>query len=97
MIEKSYINTHKLMASVVFLSNSFLCISLAGAYSSIRNVPKEIIWVFLALMCLIISGIIMITFNFPGLAQLIHLVSAFILFGAQFSLFLKINCSLSNQ
>ena len=33
----------------------------------------------------------MLNFNFPGLAQLIHLFAAFILFGAQFNLLLRFN------
>ena len=47
--------------------------------------------IFSTILTLIISGFLMLNFNFPGLAQLIHLFAAFILFGAQFNLLLRFN------
>jgi len=90
-IGKSKIKIHQLIAVFVFIVNIYLCVSITGKHNSIKESPKELFFIIVTLVCLIISGIIMLNFNFPGLAQLIHLFSAFILFGAQFNLFLKIN------
>jgi len=90
-IENSQIKIHQLIAVFVFIFNVYLCVSIAGKHNSIKQIPKEVFFILITLVCLIFSGVIMLTFNFPGLAQLTHLFSAFILFGAQFNLFLKIN------
>ena len=90
-IKNSQINIHKLIALFVFIFNLYLCLSISGRHNSFQNVPKEVFFIFGTLIFLISSGFIMLYFNFPGFFQLVHLFSAFILFGSQFSLFLKIN------
>lgn len=94
-IENSQIKIHQLIAFFVFFLNIYLCVSMLGKYSSIKEIPNELHFIFFTLFGLILSGVVMLNFNFLGLAQLIHLLSAFILFGAQFSLFLKFNLSKS--
>ncbi len=94
-IENSPIKIHQLIAFFVFVLNIYLCVSILGKYSSIKEMPNELYFILVTLFGLIVSGVIMLNFNFLGLAQLIHLFSAFILFGAQFSLFLKFNFSKS--
>ena len=96
-IQNSEIQIHQLFAGLVFLFNIYLCVYVAGKYNSINEIPYELFFIFTTLIFLILSGIVMLSFHFPGLAQLVHLFSAFILFGAQFSLLLKINFSSSTE
>ena len=88
-INNSHINIHQLVAVFVFILNIYLCVYLAGKFNSFKEIPREVVYIFSTILILVISGIIMLNFNFPGFAQLVHLFSAFVLFGAQFSLFLK--------
>ena len=88
-INNSHINIHQLVAVFVFILNIYLCVYLAGKFNSFKEIPTEIVYIFSTILILVISGVIMLNFNFPGFAQLVHLFSAFVLFGAQFSLFLK--------
>jgi len=88
-INNSHINIHQLVAVFVFILNIYLCVYLAGKFDSFKEIPREVVYIFSTILILVISGIIMLNFNFPGFAQLVHLFSAFVLFGAQFSLFLK--------
>ena len=90
-IGNSQIKSHQVVAIFVFILNIYLCVSIAGKHNSIQDSPKEIFLILGSLIFLISSGVIMLIFDFPGLAQLVHLFSAFILFGAQFNLFLRIN------
>ena len=92
-INNSHINIHQLVAVFVFILNIYLCIYLAGKFNSFKEIPREIVYIFSTILILVVSGIIMLNFNFPGFAQLVHLFSAFVLFGAQFSLFLKFKFS----
>ena len=92
-INNSHINIHQLVAVFVFILNIYLCVYLAGKFNSFKEIPTEIVYIFSTILILVISGIIMLNFNFPGFAQLVHLFSAFVLFGAQFSLFLKFKFS----
>tara|TARA_B100000579_G_scaffold427088_1_gene435203 strand:+ start:2096 stop:3166 length:1071 start_codon:yes stop_codon:yes gene_type:complete len=92
-IQYSTIKIHQFIAVGVLITNIFLCVSIAGKYQFFKEAPKEVFLILITLIFLVFSGIVMMSFNFPGLAQLIHLFSAFILFGSQFNLFLKINFS----
>mgnify|MGYP001326473143 FL=1 len=94
-IQNSKIYIHQILAIFVFIFNMYLCIYVSAIFSSLRKIPFEILMIFSTILILIISGFLMLNFNFPGLAQLIHLFAAFILFGAQFSLLLRFNYSYS--
>ena len=96
-IANSQIKIHQLIACLVLGSNIYLCIYVLGKYNSMQEIPKEVFLIFASLFFLLLSGVIMLNFSFPGLTQLIHLFFAFVLFGAQFSLFLKINFRVSNE
>ena len=96
-IQNSEIKIHQLFAGLVFLFNIYLCVYIAGKHNSINEIPYELFFIFTTLIFLILSGIVMLNFHFPGLAQLVHLFSAFVLFGAQFSLLLKINFNRSTE
>jgi len=95
-IQNSKIYIHQILAIFVFIFNMYLCIYVSAIFSSLRKIPFEILMIFSTILTLIISGFLMLNFNFPGLAQLIHLFAAFILFGAQFNLLLKFNNSSSS-
>ena len=94
-IQNSKIYIHQILAIFVFIFNMYLCIYVSAIFSSLRKIPFEILMIFSTILILIISGFLMLNFNFPGIAQLIHLFAAFILFGAQFSLLLRFNYSYS--
>ena len=92
-IQNSKIYIHQILAIFVFIFNLYLCIYISAIFSSFKKIPFEIFMIFSTIFALIVSGFLMLNFNFPGLAQLIHLFAAFILFGAQFNLLIRFNNS----